>query len=1056
METIIKQLKDITGVDFKITKGQLLSEGKNDNILLTDKEGQIIGINTNITNIEFLQKFNFLSKVGLFNCTDGIEVLNSFKNLTELYIINSQVPELSFLSNQLKLIVLHIRRSNLQDISHLKNILTLQSLDLWDNNITDISSLQKLVNLSSLVLWENSITDITVLKHLINLIYLDLEENNIGDITALSRLTKLERLYLSANKIEKIKPICGIQNLRFLFIRDNPIVDLENINRLVKLETLNISGCDISNLEIIDKLVSLQSLFASMNRISELSVITSFTELKVLDLANNLIDDLYFTSHLHNLEQLNVSGNLISDLTPLEELINLRRVDLSNNKIKNIRSLLPLIEKGIPVNGNNYEEDINLEENPLEYPSYQILRQGNSAVLRFFKKIDAEGEGIIYEAKLTFVGEGSAGKTSLMRRLINPKASFPQEKNRTRGISIEDWVFKKLKHKKHVAHIWDFGGQDVYYPVHRFFLTENSVFVLLASSRQNSHHFDYWIPTIYQFGGKSPIIIGQTCHDGHINHWNDIGEFVANENFNIIKDHNKYYHELNLPKGNKGLAQIKRSITTQIINLPHYKKNVPKSWLLVRELLKKMKNQNCISYIDLKEKIVNDNPDSFKTKEDVEDCIVFFHSIGVVLWYQNELQLESWVILNPKWAVDAVYKIIDFKKNVNKGIILSNDFDTVWKAKIYDDKHSILKNMLEVFKIAFPKKSNKGDYIMPTRLDSIEPQHIWSQSDSDLKVEYHYDFMPKGLANQISAELSKFVNDNEIWNNAVNLYDTNSKGQIFEDFFKRRIIINTQGEDSRALMSLIMNAIKDITDGYKGVRPKIVIPCPCNKCLSKSDPTNFSYSMLLEKIKENSDSNVYCNISEKMFSVETLLFNIGITAMRKGNINHTKKEISMKKTFKIFLASSAELENERRAFREFISVENDRLHQQGIYLQIIQWEYFLDQISQTRLQDEYNKALINCDIAVCLFFSKVGMFTENEFNTAYENFSANGSPRIWTYFKNASMSSGSIDSSITTLLNFKERLKNLGHFATTFDSNSDLHLKFKRQIEHILDEEDLL
>ena len=37
------------------------------------------------------------------------------------------------------------------------------------------------------------------------------------------------------------------------------------------------------------------------------------------------------------------------------------------------------------------------------------------------------------------------------------------------------------------------------------------------------------------------------------------------------------------------------------------------------------------------------------------------------------------------------------------------------------------------------------------------------------------------------------------------------------------------------------------------------------------------------------------------------------------------------KSFKIFLASSSELKEDRDAFRIFLSVENDRLHRKDIY-----------------------------------------------------------------------------------------------------------------------------
>src|SRR5262249_29134716 len=146
-------------------------------------------------------------------------------------------------------------------------------------------------------------------------------------------------------------------------------------------------------------------------------------------------------------------------------------------------------------------------------------------------------------------------------------------------------------------HIWDFGGQDVYYPVHRFFITENSIFILLASSRQTHHNFDYWIPTIYQFGGESPIILGQTCYDGNKVPWNDLGAYIGNPNFNIIRTQSLPYYEINLLKNNEGLKLIKQTIINQVVNLPHYGKGVPRSWVPVRNILgEESKKVACISF----------------------------------------------------------------------------------------------------------------------------------------------------------------------------------------------------------------------------------------------------------------------------------------------------------------------------------------------------------------------------------------------------------------------------------------------------------------------------
>lgn len=990
------------------------------------------------------------------NKINDISFLNNFTQITSLSLKgNKDIISYEPIQNLYLLINLNLGQNGIKDISFIKNLVFLKELLLEKNNITNIDVLANLNNLNILKLWKNQIYDIRPLTDLKTLRHLSLWDNKIADITPIKNLTNLTTLDLDSNLITDIRSIQQLTNLRTLYLNANHIQDITPIKFLEKLDLLDLSFNKISNYSIFTELKSLNQLTLIGNDINDISFLKDLKNLTRLNISSNLISDLSIIKDLDSLTHLDLSENNISDIFNLKFLRNLLYLNLDNNLISNIQPILQLIKDGIEINTDIYEKGLKIKENPLEYPPIKILNNGNEAIIRFFKKIEEEGTDSIYEAKITLVGEGSAGKTSLLNRLLDSKSELPQERHRTRGISIKDWEFKKQTNKKHIAHIWDFGGQDVYYPVHRFFLTEDSVFVLLASSRQNSHNFEYWIPTIFQFGGKSPIILVQTCHDGNPTHWNDIGIYMADENFNIIKDQSQNYHELNLPKANKGLIPLKKTITSQILHLPHYKKNVPKSWVLVRELINQISKNNCISYLELKDMIHKLNPISFALKEDIEDCVKFFHSVGVLLWYHKEDKLRNWVILNPKWAVDAVYKIIDHKKNTNQGIILSNDFEIVWKAKMYEDKHGILKQMLEVFKIAFPKKTNKNDFIMPTRLESIPNENIWKDSESCLRIVYNYLFMPKGMVNQISAELSRFIkNDNEVWNNGVNFYNGQTISQVFENYHERKIIIKSKGADARGLMMIIMNAVRDITDSYKGVKTKISIPCTCADCLDQTEPFIYSYDNLITKIDKNKDATVTCNISDEIFKIETLLFTIGLDNSLKEKITEKeKKEIELKmKTIKIFLASSAELKEDRKEFRQFISVENDRLHKKGIYLQIIQWEYFLDEISDSRLQDEYNNELKKCDIALCLFFTKVGKFTEEEFDTAYKTFKSNGSPKIWTYFKDSSISTGSIDPSINTLFTFKDKLKNLGHFYTGYNSTPDLQLKFKRQLEYFLED----
>ena len=104
------------------------------------------------------------------------------------------------------------------------------------------------------------------------------------------------------------------------------------------------------------------------------------------------------------------------------------------------------------------------------------------------------------------------------------------------------------------------------------------------------------------------------------------------------------------------------------------------------------------------------------------------------------------------------------------------------------------------------------------------------------------------------------------------------------------------------------------------------------------------------------------------------------------------------KIITIALASSVELKEDRQEFEIFICRENKKLVRNNIFLELIMWEDFIDAMSPNCLQDEYNKAMKGSDIFVMLFFTKVGKYTLQEFESAFGHFKEQGRPFVYTYF----------------------------------------------------------
>ena len=152
------------------------------------------------------------------------------------------------------------------------------------------------------------------------------------------------------------------------------------------------------------------------------------------------------------------------------------------------------------------------------------------------------------------------------------------------------------------------------------------------------------------------------------------------------------------------------------------------------------------------------------------------------------------------------------------------------------------------------------------------------------------------------------------------------------------------------------------------------------------------------------------------------------------------------KRHKIFLASSSELKEDRDKFEVFISRKNKDLITQDIFIELVMWEDFIDAMSTSRLQDEYNKAITECDIFILLFFTKVGKYTEEEFEHAFAHFKVNNRPLVYTYFKDAAINTGMLDDNVLSLLQFKKKLGDLGHFYTEYKNIDELKFHFDQQL----------
>lgn len=141
-----------------------------------------------------------------------------------------------------------------------------------------------------------------------------------------------------------------------------------------------------------------------------------------------------------------------------------------------------------------------------------ILASGYQAVTAYLQAAEQGEEHSFHEVKAVFLGDGGAGKTSLVTRIIDRAAPLPKQEDRTAGVEVQEHTIPDSS--DHKIRIWDFGGQLVYHAAHQLFMTERTLYVVVLDNRRENKP-DYWLKHAEVFGGDSPVFVVINTWDQH-------------------------------------------------------------------------------------------------------------------------------------------------------------------------------------------------------------------------------------------------------------------------------------------------------------------------------------------------------------------------------------------------------------------------------------------------------------------------------------------------------------------------------------------------------------
>ena len=401
----------------------------------------------------------------------------------------------------------------------------------------------------------------------------------------------------------------------------------------------------------------------------------------------------------------------------------------------------------------------------------------------------------------------------------------------------------------------------------------------MAEKRKELSNFDYWLNIIRILGKDSPVII--LFNEINID---SISSFIYDE-----KKYKELFPNLEMQKLDINLANMGdgrydvfiNALQQRLTTLEHMGNEVPAKWVNIKEVLEKRKEERHIS-IDEYFNICNQN--QIKREDDQLLLLKYFHVLGIVLNFAEDDNLRNTIFLDPNWAIDAVYSILDNKEIENqKGIFSRDDLDHIWKNKKYtfDERTKLLQLMLkDNFELCYPLPGYKNKYIIPLLLPTTRPADYSWDEENNLQFRYQYPFIPKGIVSRIIVRMNEYVDGAKMWNEGVVLTKDGNSAQIIEKKTVKEglkiIEIRIKGKltQRKDFLAEIRSGINKI---HKSSFPNLpyfeMVPCNCEKCQSNGNTEFFDLQTLEDYILDK-QTNIECRNKKRGVSIAQLIGSI--------------------------------------------------------------------------------------------------------------------------------------------------------------------------------------
>ena len=710
-----------------------------------------------------------------------------------------------------------------------------------------------------------------------NLQDLDLRGTNITALPdSIGQLSSLQRLDLNSTKIAALPDSIGqLSSLQSLDLYSTPITALpEFIGQLSSLQSLDLRNTQITKLPKSFKQLkkNLQHLFLSNTKITDLpEYMGQFSNLERLFLSGTEITKL--RKSIGQLPSLRCLSLRFTGITTLPEsfgqLKNLQRLDLSSTNITALPKELAL--GPLPIVDEPYGESPGIYAKWTRLPPEYFA---GKEILR--KYLEKDEKRRFREAKIIFLGDGNAGKTFTVTRIRKDGAPEPAEgppysPGQTHGVMPCDHTPPGTDL---TLHLWDFGGQEMFHAMHRCFLTRNTVYVLMVSTRDSEHtrRLRYWLHGIRSFAKGSTVTVIVNIFDGQGRaDVDEIGlkyEFKNELDLDFIKISAKDASKQAFQK------EIMQPIIDRAEKADERFGSHPAVYMRIkdhiRQALRSAFEEKNRGYIGAEDYIRYCGAEGITDPKEQAALLRYFTALGVcfsTVRQEDEAVPADCRLIEPVWLTNALYAIIEECKPHQGWVGMdaieaclgnaprrgrSADYVRVEPKLRYEpDDCAYVLRVAEQFALAYRDPREPDFVFLPAMCNYTDrPAHIERPDDPPYRVVYEveYPYLPETVVQRLMVEclLEGYKKQTTCWRGGFRLEGVGFAG-----------IVDTAAED-RALRIDLWSSSNDlpVRRMLKWFREKLGLPDENRKEYIIHNGERFSVRRLL-----NSEHNALYEVT---------------------------------------------------------------------------------------------------------------------------------------------------------------------------------------------------